>query len=130
AEVPVPMEPAADAAPAEAAVVPAQRSADSGHAAAPADAATAAPDDLRRIEGVGPKMAAALNAAGIHTYAQLAAADESAVRAAISAAGLRSAPSLVTWPRQARLLAEAGQGEVADPAGRLVGGRDTGRNGS
>jgi predicted flap endonuclease-1-like 5' DNA nuclease len=86
------------------------------------------PDDLERIEGIGPKMAGALNQAGIRTYAQLADADESTLRAAIAAAGLSFAPSLTTWSRQARLLAD-GDGEgFADLVRRLVAGRDVGRS--
>ncbi|NYF59697.1 hypothetical protein [Micromonospora purpureochromogenes] len=67
-----------------------------------------APDDFRRIQGVGPKMAAALQTAGIRTYRQLAELDEPALRETIRAAGLRAAPSLATWPQQAKLLAGAG----------------------
>ncbi|MEU5790309.1 hypothetical protein ABZ754_21605 [Micromonospora purpureochromogenes] len=66
------------------------------------------PDDFRRIQGVGPKMAAALQAAGIRTYRQLAELDEPALRETIRAAGLRAASSLATWPQQAKLLAGAG----------------------
>jgi predicted flap endonuclease-1-like 5' DNA nuclease len=78
--------------------VPAQRT--------PEAPQTAAADDLTRIEGIGPKMAAALKAAGITSYAQLAETDEAGLRAAIAAAGMRFSPSLVTWPQQAKLLAD------------------------
>jgi predicted flap endonuclease-1-like 5' DNA nuclease len=78
--------------------VPAQRS--------PDPTETAVPDDLTRIEGIGPKMAGALVSAGITTYAQLAASEEAALRAAIAAAGMRASASLVTWPQQAKLLAD------------------------
>ncbi|MEV6369257.1 hypothetical protein AB0L86_20450 [Micromonospora musae] len=64
-------------------------------------------DDFRRIQGVGPKMAAALQAAGVRTYRQLADLDEPALRELIRGAGLRAAPGLATWPQQARLLAAA-----------------------
>jgi predicted flap endonuclease-1-like 5' DNA nuclease len=70
-------------------------------------AAAGAADDFRRIQGIGPKMAAALQNAGIRTYRQLADLDEAALREVIRAAGLRAAPSLATWPQQARVLAEA-----------------------
>jgi predicted flap endonuclease-1-like 5' DNA nuclease len=73
--------------------------------AAESNGATA-PDDLVRIEGIGPKIAIALNAAGITTYEKLATSDVPALRAALSAAGMRFAPSLPTWPQQARLLAD------------------------
>lgn len=71
-------------------------------------------DDFRRIQGVGPKMAAALHAAGIRTYRQLAELDEPALREMIRAAGLRGAASLPTWPQQAKALAKA-----PEPAGAL-----------
>ncbi|WP_405103996.1 hypothetical protein [Micromonospora sp. NBC_01412] len=73
--------------------------------AAPSAGATA--DDFRRIQGIGPKMAAALQDAGIRTYRQLADLDEAGLRNTIRAAGLRGAPSLATWPQQARVLAGA-----------------------
>ena len=63
------------------------------------------PDNLVLIEGIGPKMAAALSAAGITTFAQLAAASEDTLRAAISAAGMRFSPSLPTWAEQAAYAA-------------------------
>ncbi|SCL35256.1 Helix-hairpin-helix domain-containing protein [Micromonospora nigra] len=83
--------------------------------AAPAQAAgTQATDDFRRIQGVGPKMAAALHDAGIRTYAQLAELDEAALRDTVRAAGLRATASLATWPQQAKVLA-AGSGAAALP---------------
>ena len=79
-----------------------------------------AADDFRRIQGIGPKMAAALQAAGIRTYQQLAELDEPGLRETIKAAGLRATPSLATWPQQAKLLAGAG----ADAARVLPVGGD------
>lgn len=58
-------------------------------------------DDLTVIEGIGPKMAAALRAAGIDTFGKLAEADEASLRAAIEAAKMSFAPSLPSWPEQA-----------------------------
>ncbi|MEV6798008.1 helix-hairpin-helix domain-containing protein [Micromonospora rifamycinica] len=65
-------------------------------------------DDFRRIQGVGPKIATALQAAGIRTYRQLAELDEASLRDTIRAAGLRATASLATWPQQAKVLAGAG----------------------
>ncbi|MEV1144967.1 hypothetical protein [Micromonospora sp. NPDC049799] len=76
-------------------------------------------DDFRRIQGVGPKIAAALQAAGIRTYRQLADLDEVALREVVRSAGLRSAPGLATWPQQAKVLAGA-----PDTAAVLPGGTD------
>ncbi|MBQ1074376.1 hypothetical protein KBX06_14560 [Micromonospora sp. C31] len=100
-------------------VVPAPR----GEVPAPAATDSDAPDDFRRIQGVGPKMAAALQAAGIRTYRQLAELDETALRETIRAAGLRAAPSLATWPQQAKVLAAAPQEAVA-ALPTPVGGQD------
>jgi len=72
--------------------------------AEPTPAAGAA-DDFRRIEGIGPKMAAALQSAGIRTYQQLADTDVPALREAVRASGMRATASLPTWPARARTLA-------------------------
>jgi predicted flap endonuclease-1-like 5' DNA nuclease len=77
--------------------VPAQRGAE----------AAAVPDNLTAIEGIGPKMAGALAAAGITTFERLASSDVATIRAAVAAAGMRSSSSLPTWPQQARVLADA-----------------------
>ncbi|MEH1101163.1 helix-hairpin-helix domain-containing protein [Micromonospora sp. CPCC 205561] len=107
-------EPEPDAA--EPVVVPAPRAA--AEAAVAAGTGSDAADDFRRIQGVGPKMAAALQAAGIRTYRQLAELDEAALRETIRAAGLRAAPSLATWPQQAKVLAGAPlEAAAALPAG-------------
>jgi predicted flap endonuclease-1-like 5' DNA nuclease len=76
--------------------------------AAPAPVAVAAtePDDLTKIAGIGPKMALALAAAGITTYRQLADSDLTAIRAAITGAGMRLAPTVATWPERAKQLAD------------------------
>lgn len=63
-------------------------------------------DDLTKIEGIGPKMSQALVAAGIDTFEKLAAASEDDLRAAIEAADMRLAPSLVTWAKQAAFAAK------------------------
>jgi len=84
----------------------------------------AAPDNLLRIEGIGPKAAGALNAAGITTYEQLAASDEAALRAAIAAAGMRATASLTSWPSKARALADGAS--PANQNGRLVSDRTAG----
>jgi hypothetical protein len=63
-------------------------------------------DDLRRIEGIGPKISAVLAAAGFRTYRQLAEADDGTITAALAAGKLRIAPGRSTWPEQARFLAD------------------------
>ncbi len=71
-----------------------------------ASASTAtSPDDLTIINGIGPKMQAALQAAGYDTFVKIAAASPDELRAAVAAAGMRLAPTIDTWPDQARELA-------------------------
>lgn len=74
--------------------------------------AAAADDDLTIIEGIGPKISAALSAAGIRTYADLAAASETQIREILAQAHLRIVGSvsdmISTWAEQASLAA-AGQ---------------------
>jgi predicted flap endonuclease-1-like 5' DNA nuclease len=84
------------------------------NAAAPAAAAveeTAAViegDDLTKISGIGAKTAGVLAAAGITTYAQLAAATEAGLREILESAGPRyRLLDPTTWPDQAgKLIAD------------------------
>lgn len=91
---------------------------------APAAVRADARDDLTRLEGVGPKIAAALAASGISTFAALADASDEDLRTALKAAALRSAASLPTWSRQARLLADGDEAGFRALTDRLVGGRE------
>jgi len=83
-------------------------------------------DDLERIEGIGVKIAGALRDIGIVTYADLAAAPHGWLRSALSAAGLRMAPTLPTWGDQARLLAAGDEDGFAALRTKVSGGRETG----
>jgi predicted flap endonuclease-1-like 5' DNA nuclease len=71
---------------------------------ASASTATVTPDDLTIINGIGPKMQTALQAAGYDSFAKIAAASPDALRAAVQAAGMRLAPTIDTWPDQAKGL--------------------------
>jgi predicted flap endonuclease-1-like 5' DNA nuclease len=90
----------------------------------PAELRADVPDDLTRIEGVGPKIGAALVAAGLTTFASVAEATEYELRSALTAARLRFAPSLPTWGKQARLLADGDEDGFVALTARLVGGRE------
>jgi predicted flap endonuclease-1-like 5' DNA nuclease len=85
----------------------------SASAAAAAVAPKVAPlpvvDELTKIEGIGPKTADALKAAGVTSYGQLAAMTPDQIRAVLSKAGLSGDPG--TWPKQAQMAA-AGQWDV------------------
>ena len=80
------------------------------------------PDDLRRIEGIGPKIAGVLQGAGIDTFAQLAEMSAEEIRELLSAAGIRVArPD--TWPEQANLAAEEDWDGLETLQGQLKGGQ-------
>lgn len=81
-------------------------------------------DDLTVIEGIGPKMAGALVAAGIDTYAKLSESTEEQIHAAIEAAGLRFAPSIPTWAKQAKFAADGDLAGLKEYQDKLVGGRE------
>lgn len=63
------------------------------------------PDDLEQIAGIGEKAVAALNAAGIRIYEQLASLTPEQLADIIGETGIR-VQHLHTWPEQARLAAE------------------------
>ncbi len=67
-----------------------------------AESSEVAADDLEIIEGIGPKIAGALVAAGVTTFAQLADMTPEAIQEIVSAAGIGS-KSPATWPQQASL---------------------------
>jgi predicted flap endonuclease-1-like 5' DNA nuclease/glycosidase len=89
----------------------------------PAGRSTPASDDLTRIKGIGPKISAALQAAGITAFAQLARAREETLRSALAAANLRLAPSLGTWARQAAYLARGDEKGFSAYTKKLTAGR-------
>ena len=64
-------------------------------------------DDLKKIEGIGPKIASLLNEAGIVTFADLAAAKKTALKAVLTTAGPRfKMHNPTTWAKQAKLAAK------------------------
>jgi predicted flap endonuclease-1-like 5' DNA nuclease len=82
------------------------------------------PDDLKCIEGIGPKISGLLNDAGILTFAQLAAAEVDHLEQILEKAGARyqlADPS--TWPEQARLAAADDWLALASFQDELKGGR-------
>gem|GEM_PF-1838314 len=87
---------------------------------------TGAEDDLERIEGIGPRIASALRSAGVRSFRRLADADVPTLQAALEAAGLRFAPSLPTWSRQARFLADGDEVGFIKLTESLVSGREPG----
>jgi predicted flap endonuclease-1-like 5' DNA nuclease len=81
-------------------------------------------DDLKRIEGIGPKIAGLLNDANIHTFAQLGKASPKKLADVLQAAGARfrlAKPD--TWQEQAKLAAAGKDAELKKLQDSLKGGR-------
>lgn len=85
------------------------------------------PQDLTRVEGIGPKIAELLNDAGIVNYAQLADAALDRLHEILGAAGPRfRIANPASWSQQARLAAEEKWDELDALQDRLTAGRVTG----
>lgn len=82
-------------------------------------------DDLKIIEGVGPKIETLLKEGGFNTWAELAEAPVDRLKEILDAAGPRYQihdPS--TWPAQAKFAAEGKWDELKEYQDVLSGGRD------
>lgn len=89
-----------------------------------AEVAPPQPDDLTKIEGVGPKISGLLQAAGIKTFADLSTAEVSKLQQILDEAGPRyqlADPS--TWPDQAKLATAGKWDELEAMQNQLKGGR-------
>jgi len=91
--------------------------------AAPKKAApkAAKADDLKKIEGIGPKIASTLAEAGIATFADLAKAKPAKISEII--AGVRGNHVPDTWPEQAKLAADGKWDELKKLQDELDGGK-------
>lgn len=81
-------------------------------------------DDLKRLEGIGPKIEELLNTAGIYTWKQLSNTSPAVLSTILQKAGDRFRihdPS--SWPEQARLLSEGRIDEFDKLVDTLTGGR-------
>lgn len=78
-------------------------------------------DDLTRIKGLGPKIAAALNAQGVTTFAQIAAWDDAEIERVDALLG-RFAGRIRrdSWVEQAGLLAAGDETGFASKFGRVM----------
>jgi large subunit ribosomal protein L21 len=80
-------------------------------------------DDLKKIEGAGPKAAEALVNAGYETFAKVAKAKPEALSAVLAEASSRLAHIVTdTWPKQAKLAADGKWDELKELQDRLDGG--------
>jgi len=84
----------------------------------------AEPDDLTKIEGVGPKIGEILAAAGIATFSGLAGTPADKIKTILeSAEGNFAAHDPTTWPQQAQLAADGQWDELKRWQDELDGGR-------
>ncbi len=84
-------------------------------------------DDLKVIEGIGPKIEELCNGIGINTWADLATTEVSLLRTMLNDAGPRfRTHDPGTWPQQAGLLASGRWAEFKTLTDELDGGRPTG----
>nr|WP_255416687.1 DUF4332 domain-containing protein [Taibaiella sp. KBW10] len=82
-------------------------------------------DDLVKIEGIGPKIAEALNAAGITTFATLATKTAEEVKEILEAAeGNFNLADATTWAQQAQLAADGKWDELQTLQDELKGGKE------
>jgi len=84
---------------------------------------TIQPDDLKKIEGIGPKINSVLQAAGVHTFADLATATVPELEKIVRHdAGITIAfPD--TWPEQAALARDGKWDDLEQLQDDLKGGR-------
>jgi small subunit ribosomal protein S6 len=86
--------------------------------------APAAKDDLKKIEGVGPKIESLLHDAGILTYAQLAASEVDKIKEILAAAGSRfTMHDPTTWTQQAQMAADGNWDSLKSLQDELQGGK-------
>jgi large subunit ribosomal protein L27 len=82
-------------------------------------------DDLKMVEGIGPKIEGLLQAGGINTWEELANAPVEKVQAILDEAGPRyRMHNPKTWAKQAALAHEEKWEELETFQDRLIGGRE------
>ncbi|MCF0054736.1 hypothetical protein [Dyadobacter sp. CY356] len=82
-------------------------------------------DDLKIIEGIGPKLESILNAAGIHSFYQLSQKTPEQISAILSNSDSRfQVHDPATWPRQAELASKGNWDELKAWQDQLNGGRE------
>ena len=80
-------------------------------------------DDLTKIEGVGPKAAEALVAAGMSTYAAIAKGDAEKIKEILTDASSRMAHlDPTSWPKQAKMAADGKWDELKEWQDNTKGG--------
>ncbi len=87
-----------------------------------AAAETSTADDLKKIEGIGPKIADTLNDAGVKTFADLAKMERDAIKAILDTVSTLKSKEPKTWPQQAELAADGKWDELKVLQDELMGG--------
>ncbi len=83
------------------------------------------PDDLKIVEGIGPKIEGLLKNGGIPNLKQLAVADESNLKNILNEAGPRyQMHNPKTWSIQAELIVNGKWDDLKEYQDLLVGGKD------
>ena len=128
AEKAVPAEVKATETPADKVEAPAEEAPKAEEKKAPAEKAPKAKsndgDDLKLIEGVGPKIAEILTAAGVDSFAKVAAKSADEIREILLEQGSRYKMfDPETWPAQAQLAADGKMDELQKLKDELHGGR-------
>jgi predicted flap endonuclease-1-like 5' DNA nuclease len=82
------------------------------------------PEDLKVVEGIGPKIEGLLKADGINTWSELATASVERIQKVLDAAGDRyRLADPATWPQQAKMAAKGNWSALRAYQDRLQGGR-------
>ncbi|SEL53990.1 SSU ribosomal protein S2P [Maribacter orientalis] len=80
-------------------------------------------DDLTKVEGIGPKAAEALVAAGIATFADLSKGDAEKIKEILTEASSRMAHlDPTSWPKQAKMAADGNWDELKEWQDNTKGG--------
>ncbi len=83
-------------------------------------------DDLKKVEGIGPKVMGIFNEAGIMTFADLAAKNPDELKEILTPHGGRYAGMTTdTWPKQAQLAADGKWEELQKWQDELDGGKQS-----
>jgi predicted flap endonuclease-1-like 5' DNA nuclease len=81
-------------------------------------------DDLKKLEGVGPKIEQLLNTAGIQNFEQLAALTPDVIKPILEAAGAQfKMHDPKSWPYQAELAAKGEWERLKEYQNLLIGGQ-------
>ncbi len=85
---------------------------------------TVVKDDLKKLEGIGPKISETLNAAGIMSFEELMNTPTETLQSILdNASGNFGGNSPESWPEQAKLAFEGKWDELKDLQDRLDGGK-------